>query len=115
MTKSILLYSSFLLLGVFISAVSQVLLKKAAMKKYASAIREYANPLVIVAYLLFFGTTFLSILAYRVIPLSWGPVLESTSYVYVTVFGVCIFKERLTSRKLIALGLILLGILIYAL
>lgn len=115
MTQSVLLYSAFLLLGVFISAVSQVLLKKAAMKKYACAIREYLNPLVIVAYLLFFGTTFLSILAYRVIPLSWGPVLESTSYVYVTVFGVCIFKERLTRRKLIALGSILLGILIYAL
>lgn len=114
MTKTTLLYAGILLLGVFISAVSQVILKKAAMKKYDSPIREYLNPQVIFAYMLFVGTTFLSILAYRGIPLSLGPVLEATSYLYVTFFGVTIFKEKINRKKLVALALILIGIVIYA-
>lgn len=114
MTKTTLLYAGILLLGVFISAVSQVILKKAAMKKYASPILEYLNPLVIFAYMLFVGTTLLSILAYRGIPLSLGPVLEATSYLYVTFFGVIIFKEKINRKKLVALALIIVGILIYA-
>lgn len=107
--------ASLLLLGVFISAISQVMLKKAAMKKYASPLREYLNPLVIFAYVLFVGTTFLSILAYRGIPLSLGPILEATSYLYVTIFGVVIFKEKLSKRKVLALICIILGIVVYSL
>lgn len=114
MTKSTLLYAGILLLGVFLSAVSQVILKKAAMKKYASPIREYLNPQVIFAYMLFVGTTLLSVLAYKGIPLSLGPVLEATSYLYVTIFGVTIFKEKVTTKKLLALALIVLGIIVYA-
>ena len=108
-------YAAVLLLGVFISAVSPVMLKKAALRQYPNKIREYLNPLVIIAYTIFVGTTFLSIYAYKGIPLSMGPVLEATSYIYVTVFGVTIFKEKLNRRKLIGLALIVSGIIVYSL
>lgn len=114
MNNAMLAHAAILLLGVFISALSQVMLKKAAQKHYASPLAEYLNPLVIGAYAIFVGTTFLSILAYRGIPLSMGPLLEATSYLYVTFFGVKIFGERLTRRKAAALGLILAGIAVYA-
>lgn len=114
MNKTVLLYSCVLLLGVFISAISQVMLKKAAMKKHNSVIKEYLNPLVIFAYVLFVGTTFLSILAYKGIPLSMGPILEATSYIYVTIFGVTIFKEKMNLKKVVALGMIIVGIVVYA-
>ena len=114
MSSTVIAYSCVLLLGVFISAISQVMLKKAAMKKYDSVIKEYLNPLVIFAYVLFVGTTFLSIIAYRGIPLSMGPILEATSYIYVTIFGVIIFKEKMNLQKIIALGLIIGGIVVYA-
>ena len=104
-----------LLLGVFVSAISQVMLKKASQKQYASPLQEYLNPLVIFAYVLFVGTTFLSILAYRGIPLSLGPVLEATSYIYVTFFGVKIFKEKLNKKKISALVCIIAGIMIFSL
>lgn len=112
--KQILLYSCFILLGVFIGAVSQVMLKKASQKKYDSVIKEYLNPLVVFAYVLFVGTTFLSIYAYKVVPLSMGPILEATSYFYVTFFGVKIFGEKMNKKKWIALFLIVIGIVIYA-
>ncbi len=108
-------YTGILLLGVFLSSISQVMLKKAAVRKYSSWLKEYLNPLVIVAYVIFFGTTFLSIYAYKGIPLSMGPVLEATSYIYVTIFGVTIFKEKLNRQKVLALLLIVGGILVYSL
>ena len=114
MNESMILYSGVLLLGTFISAVSQVILKKAALKTYSSKIREYLNFPVIFAYTLFLLTTFMCIFAYRVVPLSFGPVLESTSYLYVTVFGVLFFKEKITKKKAIALALILSGVVVYS-
>lgn len=114
MNNSVLLYSVILLIGVFISSISQVMLKKAALKSYDTPIKEYLNPLVIIAYILFFGTTLLSVVAYKVIPLSLGPALEATSYIYITFFGVVIFKEKLTIQKLFSLILIIIGILIYS-
>lgn len=113
MNKTVLC-SCVLLLGVFISAVSQVMLKKAAQKTYGNPINEYLNPLVIFAYILFVGTTFLSIIAYKGIPLSMGPILEATGYLYVAVFGVTIFREKMNRRKLSALAMIILGIIIYS-
>lgn len=115
MNKTILFYSCFLLFGVFISAISQVMLKKAALRHYDSKIKEYMNPLVITAYCIFIVSTFMSILAYRGIPLSMGPVLEATSYIYVTVFGVKIFHERIDRRKVFALAMIIGGIAVYSL
>lgn len=113
MSKTVL-YSLILLAGVFISAVSQVMLKKAAQKEYDSPIKEYLNPLVISAYALFFGTTLLSMIAYKEIPLSLGPILEATSYIYITAFGVLLFKEKLDRRRVLSLALIILGIAVYA-
>ncbi len=114
MSRTQLLYSLILLIGVFISAISQVMLKKAAQKRYKNKVEEYLNPLVIFAYMMFVGTTLLSVLAYREIPLSMGPVLEATSYIYVTCFGVKIFHENINKKKIIALVLIILGILVYS-
>lgn len=114
MSETMLLYSLLLLVGTFISAISQVILKKAAMKQHATKLQEYLNFPVIFAYTLFFLATLLSIFAYRVVPLSFGPVLESTSYVYVTIFGVLIFKERINAKKVAALALILVGIVVYS-
>ena len=108
------LYSMILLLGVFLSSISQVMLKKSSMKAYDAPIKMYLNPLVITAYLIFAGTTFLSVLAYRGIPLSLGPIIEASGYIFVTFWGIKLFHERLTKRKGVAVLLILSGILIYS-
>lgn len=114
MDKKLLIYAALILVGTFISSMAQVLLKKAAQKSYASIWREYLNPYVIIAYSIFFAATFLSIYAYKVIPLSMGAILEATGYIYVTVFGVLFFKEKISGAKMLALLLIIAGIVIYA-
>jgi len=108
------MYACVLLAGVFVSAISQVLLKKAANRRYDSRIREYLNPMVIIAYAMFVGTTLLSIIAYKGIPLSMGPVLEATSYIYVTFFGLKFFDEKLNKKKIVSLVLIISGICVYS-
>ena len=114
MSDSVFLYAGVALIGVFVSSISQVMLKKSALKTYDSAISEYLNPLVIIAYVLFLGTTVISTLAYRVIPLSMGPILDATGYIYVTFFGITVFHEKMCGRKFAALAVILVGIVIYS-
>ena len=115
MNSTVALYALILLVSVFVSAVSQVMLKVSANREHASTVREYANPLVIGAYAMFVLSTLMTVYAYKEVPLSLGPVLESTSYLYVTAFGALIFKEKVTPRKLVALALIVGGICVFAL
>ena len=101
------------LASILISVVSQLLLKISANRKHASALREYLNPLVIVAYGMFFGATILTMLALRYVPLSSAPVLESLSYILVAVLGFFVLHERLSRRKLLGMAVILLGVFLF--
>ncbi len=115
MSSSVLPYALISAFGVFISGISQVMLKKSAMREHDSALKEYLNPLVIVAYVIFVAATLLSVLAYRGMPLSMGSVIDATGYLWVTLFGVTVFHERFNAKKLAALALIIVGILVYSL
>ena len=109
-----IVFSIIFLLGVFISSISQIMLKKSAQKEYANKISEYLNPRVIFAYFIFFGATLCSIWAYTVIPLSLGPILESAGYIFVAVLSWLFLKEKITVRKMIGLSIIIIGIIIYS-
>jgi len=109
-----IMYASILIFGVFISSISQIILKKSADKKRDSIIKEYLNPCVIGAYTIFIAATLLSILAYRGIPLSLGPILEASGYLFVTLWGLIFFGEKLSFKKVIALVLIVSGIVVYS-
>ena len=102
-----------LLLSVFISSVSQIILQKAAEKTYESTLKEYMNPMVIGAYGLFFCSVILTMLALKHVPLSMSPILESTGYIFVSVMGYIFLKERFSRRKLMGFALILAGIVIF--
>ena len=102
-----------LLLSVFISSVSQILLKKAVLESRESTLKEYMNPMVIGAYGLFFCSVILTMLALKHVPLSMSPILESTGYIFVSVMGYIFLKERFSRRKLMGFALILAGIVIF--
>ena len=103
-----------LLVSVLISSFSQILLKISANKKYESRVKEYMNPLVISAYAMFLGSTVLTMLALRHLPLSLQPMIESASYIFIAVMGYFLLKERFTKRKILGMALILLGIFIFS-
>ena len=107
------LYVGIFLTAVVVSCCSQILLKKSANKHYNSPREEYLNPYVIIAYTLYFATTLITMLAYKRIPMSMGPILESTGYVLIPVMSRIFLKERMSKRQLTGMGVILLGVLVF--
>lgn len=106
-------YIALFLFSVFISSVSQIMLKTSANKEYTRWIDEYLNPKVIIAYGLFFVSSLLTVFAYKYVPLSMGPILEATGYVFVSALGYFILKEKIGKRKIFGLIVIVLGIIVF--
>lgn len=109
------IYSCIMVGSTLISSFSQIMLKKSAQKTYESKIKEYLNPLVIIAYGLFFGCTLLTVYAMRVVPLSMAPILEASGYIFVAILSYIFFKEKLTKKQFLGMALIIIGIVIYTL
>ena len=113
MTREMLPSMALAVLSVFVASVSQTLLKWESGKTHASFLREYLNPGVIGGYGLLALSMLLTMFAYKNLPLSMTPAFECFSYLFVTLFGVTVFHERVTKKKLLALGLIVAGILVF--
>ena len=99
--------------SVLVASISQIMLKKSADRKYYRWIDEYLNFIVIFAYGLFFLSSLLTVYAYKFVPLSLGPVLEASGYVFVSVMGYFILKEKIGKRKFLGLVVIIAGIVIF--
>lgn len=113
--NDLLLYTLLYLSGVFISSVSQIILKKSAGIHYKSRIREYLNLRVILAYTIFFLATLCTVFAYKYVPLSMGPILGAAEYVFVALLSFLILKEKISKKKLAGLLVIIAGIIIFSL
>ena len=108
-----LIYSGFLFVSEIISAFSQIVLKKSAQKTYRNILLEYLNPYVVSGYFIFFAAVFLDMLALKKVPVSYIPVVESSSYIFVVIFSKIFLKEQFSARKLISIIFILAGIAIF--
>jgi small multidrug resistance pump len=101
--------------AVIIAAHCQILLKMSANKHHPSKLKEYVNPLVIVAYIFLFVSSFLTILAYKNIPLKEGPVIQSLGYIIVLVLSAAILHEKITRNTVFGTIIIVIGIFIFTL
>lgn len=111
--KTEYIYILLFLTSVFISSVSQIMLKKSASKTYENKIKEYLNPVVILAYGLFFCSSLLTVVAYKFVPLSMGPILEATGYIWVAILGFIFLKEHIGKKKIVGLVVIVAGIIVF--
>ena len=100
--------------AVFVSSISQILLKQSAKIQYNNIVREYLNLRVVAAYFLFFAATLVTLYAYKNVPLSMGPILEASGYIWVALLGWIFLKERISKKKLAGLFVIIVGIIISA-
>ena len=107
------LYVLLLLFSVFISAISQILLKKSALQEHKSWIYEYLNIKVISAYFLFFCAVLIDLLALKYVPVSFVPVIETSSYIFIILLSRILFAEKISIKQFIAISLIISGIFIY--
>ena len=100
-------------LSVTVASISQVLLKKSALKSYGSAVREYVNSYVIAGYGLLFLSMLLTVYAYSGMDYKYGPVIESFGNVLVLVLSYFIFREKIGTKKILGILCIMAGIAIF--
>lgn len=100
-------------ISVVVASISQIFLKISANKIYESKIKEYLNPLVIIAYGFFFFSMLIGMYSLKGITVSSSMIIESLSYILIPIFGFLFFEERLNSYQYAGIVIILLGIMVY--
>lgn len=109
-----LFYIGIYVTSTLVASLSQILLKKSAKKDHGSVLKEYLNLEVIIAYGLMVIASVMTVIAYRKVPLSMGPVLESTGYFFVPLLSYFLLQETITKKKVFWLGILFVGILIFS-
>ena len=92
-------YSLLLVFSTLISSISQVLLKKSADRTYKNRIREYLNPLVVSAYLIFVISAVMTMVAYKVVSISAGAMLVSAGASALQEAGTQTLKDSILSAE----------------
>lgn len=110
-----ILYVAFLLFSNFVGAVSQVLLKKSALEPHKNVVREYLNAKVVIAYALFFAAVFIDLTALKIVPASYVPIIEASSYVFAIILSRVFFNDMIKAKQVAAIALIIAGIAVYVL
>ena len=107
-------YKILVVISVFAAACAQMLLKQGARKEYPTFLRQYLNPWVIGGY----GIMGLSFLL-NIFCMSKGvmvkevSIIESLSYMFVPLLSFVIFKETISWRKILAIGIIMSGVIVF--
>ncbi len=106
-------YFLIYIISVTVASVSQLLLKKSAMREHHSLLGEYINPYVITGYGMLFLSMFLTILAFHGLEYKNGPVIESLGYVIVLFLSRIFFREKITVKKIAGTLCILAGVAVF--
>lgn len=112
--NSLFIHILILLSSVVIACLSQLLLKKEANKEHPTFISQYLNLPVILAYIVMLVSNILSLLAFRVVPLSLSPIGDAVSQIVTVTLSIIFLKEKMTRKKLFGLLIIIIGTVILA-
>jgi drug/metabolite transporter (DMT)-like permease len=107
-------YYIFVILAVLAASGAQMLLKKGASISYPSFIKQYLNPWVIGGYAIMGASLLLNVfcLAHGIMVKEIGGI-ESLSYLFVPLLSWLFFKERITWRKVGAIAVIMVGVVVF--
>jgi uncharacterized membrane protein len=102
-------------LAVFLTGISQTLLKIGSRTGGASAtfFSAYLNVYTISAYAIFLIVTVISVIALIEVPLKLLYTVTSLNFVVVAFLSWAILKEKITENMIIAITLICLGTIIF--
>ena len=109
-----MIYYLLVILSVFAAACAQMLLKQGARKEYGSFLRQYLNPWVIGGYAIMACSLVLNIWCMsKGVQVKEVSTMESLSYLFVPCLAFMLFKEKITWRKGIAIGIIIGGVMLF--
>ena len=108
------MYYLVVIVAVLTAAFAQMMLKKSACSEHASVVREYLNPWVLGGYCLMGISLLVNIFAIsRGVQVKEVSIIESLSYLFVPLLSWLFFGERITTRKALAIAIILVGITVF--
>lgn len=100
--------------GIFASSCSQLLLKKSAEIVYSSWLASMINWRVILAYSILLASLFINITAMsHGINLKELPILEALGYIFVPFLSWLVLKEKISTKTIVSIIFISLGIVIF--
>ena len=102
----------FAIAAVLISSASQVLLKKKANKAPKRFLDKFLNAPVILSYILLFSSMLLNSLALRRMDMAVLPCITATSFLWIMLLSAIFLGEKPTKRKIVGVGMILLGVIV---
>lgn len=103
------IYLLLFLVSIFIASLSQILLKKGATHK-----NIYINKHTLIGYGLMGFSTLFTLIGYRGVSLSASQMLQSLSFVFVSILSYIFLNEKISKRNIIGLLFIIIGIIIYS-
>ena len=104
----------YLVLVIASTGFSQTFLKIGANQAYENKfVLAYLNPYTVIAYSLYFLVTVFTVYALKDIPLKLFYSTTSLKFVLVLILSKLVLREKIDSRKIIAVGLICLGVIIF--
>lgn len=113
-TLNFIVYYLIVILSVFAAACAQMLLKQGSRKDYATWWRQYINPWVIGCYGIMACSLVLNIWCMsKGVQVKEVSVIESMSYLFVPLLAFMLFKEKLSTRKVCAIAIIIGGVIIF--
>lgn len=108
------IYIIFLLITIFISCCTQLMLKLSASNKEKKGIAFFVNKNVIMSYLIYFVVLIVnSYYIYKNLSLNQIGIIESAGYIYIPILSFIFLKEKISKKQIFGILLILMGILIY--
>ena len=109
-----MLYYLIVIGSVFAAACAQMLLKQGARQGYVGFWRQYLNPWVIGGYAIMACSLVLNIWCMsKGVQVKEVSTIESLSYMFVPCLAFMLFKEKITWRKGIAIGIIIGGVILF--
>ena len=107
-----MIYYFYAMLSIVLTGISQTLLKIGARNNNTS-LGVYLNPVTMMGYFMFLIVAVCSIFALKGLELKLFYALASLNYVVVIIFSRITLKERLSKNKIAALGLIVVGVVVF--
>lgn len=109
-----MIYFLVAILSVLSAAGAQMLLKQGARQGYTPWWRQYLNVWVISGYTIMFAAMVVNIWCmHRGLLLKELSVIESLSYFFVPALSWYIFKEPINKRRALAIGIIIVGVIVF--
>ncbi|MBQ3393366.1 MAG: multidrug ABC transporter [Lachnospiraceae bacterium] len=103
------------ILGAFVTALSQILLKRQANITEAGKkgfLQKFLNIRVFLSYGMLFMTLVINQIALIHVPISVMPCITATSFIWVFVLGIIILGEKVSRRRVLGVAIIIAGVII---